>query len=248
MTAAERCLGDAAAFEHSAQPNLARLAVQVEARLLIARGRPHAALDLLAPVLTDNRRQGASGRLIVLLILQALAFDAAGDRKAARQSIEEAVAIAAPEGYLRLFLREGAALAPLLSAVRATAPVFVDEYLRKLGAYTTEAPGRSSRASSCTPAPSRVLAVRLGAAHGSRAGSSPDHWWGFGARADPLTASHASIPGEEEALPLHSCWPHPIRPLVGGASQRGRPSDRQTMAQPDREHRRPAVALGAPSA
>jgi LuxR family maltose regulon positive regulatory protein len=58
---------------------------------------------------------GWTGRAIELLLLQALARQGAGDRAGATAALGRALALAAPEGYVRLFLDEGAPLAALLA-------------------------------------------------------------------------------------------------------------------------------------
>ena len=52
--------------------------------------------------------------MLRLRLLEVLAHDAAGDRTAALRALAEALALAAPEGYVRVFLDEGAPVAALL--------------------------------------------------------------------------------------------------------------------------------------
>ncbi len=59
--------------------------------------------------------------MIHILTLQALAFQAGGERSRALETLARALALAEPEGYIRLFLDEGPALAPLLREVGWTA-------------------------------------------------------------------------------------------------------------------------------
>jgi LuxR family maltose regulon positive regulatory protein len=56
---------------------------------------------------------------IKTLALQALAHHALGDSPAALAALRRALALAEPEGYVRVFADEGAPLAPLLRAVQA---------------------------------------------------------------------------------------------------------------------------------
>ncbi|MGW4523956.1 LuxR C-terminal-related transcriptional regulator [Amycolatopsis sp. NPDC004378] len=95
------------------------------ARLLLARGSPSEALDVLGVIEERAREEGRDGSLVAILVASALA------RRDARDLLAEAVGIAAPDGYRRTFLDEGAALVPLLKDVRATAPEFVSDLLSR---------------------------------------------------------------------------------------------------------------------
>jgi LuxR family maltose regulon positive regulatory protein len=93
------------------------------ARLLLARhedDRPkpslHEATRLLQRLLLAAEEGGRTGRVIEILVLQALAHQAQGDMPAALASLERAVTLAEPEGYVRIFADEGTAMASLLRA------------------------------------------------------------------------------------------------------------------------------------
>ena len=64
----------------------------------------------------------ADGRLEVIKIvgLQALAFQVMGDRGEALKAIEQALTLAGPEGYMRIFLDEGEPMRSLIAAVRTS--------------------------------------------------------------------------------------------------------------------------------
>ena len=132
LDAAARCLRAVEAYAAIAPANVAHMVASVEARLLVQRGEPVAALERLAGAVADNRRQGAHARLLILLLLQATANDAAGRPAEAAQSLAEAIALAAPEGYRRLVLREMSDIAHLLPTVRNVAPAYVDDLLARL--------------------------------------------------------------------------------------------------------------------
>lgn len=68
-------------------------------------------------------------RQITASILQALAFNTAGERPAALEHLASAIQLAAPEGYVRAFLDEDATLFTLLPYLRSGAPAFVDSLL-----------------------------------------------------------------------------------------------------------------------
>ncbi len=71
-------------------------------------------LDLLARLAQAAQAGGRLGRLIEMRILQARAHQARGDGGAALAPMQDALAMAAPEGYERVFVEEGAPLAALL--------------------------------------------------------------------------------------------------------------------------------------
>lgn len=84
------------------------------ARLYIAQGDPAAALAVLASILPVAQRQQRPALLIEIHLLEALAFDAQGQRDLALVALKEALALAEPEGYTRAFLSLGEAPIPLL--------------------------------------------------------------------------------------------------------------------------------------
>jgi LuxR family maltose regulon positive regulatory protein len=71
------------------------------------------------------------GSAIEILSLQALALQARGDLTAALAALTSALALAAPEGYIRLFVDEGAPMAALLreAHARGIIPVYVAQLL-----------------------------------------------------------------------------------------------------------------------
>ncbi len=72
------------------------------------------------------RGEGRFGELITVLLLSALVQKHLGMEDRALDCLREAVALAAPEGYERLFLDEGSELLELVIMVRDTAPDFID--------------------------------------------------------------------------------------------------------------------------
>lgn len=96
-------------------------------RLLLDLGRPEQALALVERMAVNCEGEGRFNLLISCRVLQALALEALGRRAEAVAALGHAVALAAPEGYIRAFLDQGPAVASLLLAVRDTAPAFVDQ-------------------------------------------------------------------------------------------------------------------------
>jgi LuxR family maltose regulon positive regulatory protein len=86
----------------------------VLARLLLAEQNPAAALALLERWRALAVAQGRAVSVLRLRVLDALAHEAEGDPAAALAALAEALVLAAPEGYLRVFLDEGAPIAALL--------------------------------------------------------------------------------------------------------------------------------------
>jgi LuxR family maltose regulon positive regulatory protein len=91
----------------------------VLARILLAQQQPDQALRLLAWLHTQAAAQQRTGSLIELGALEALARAARGDQTGALTALAEALALAAPEGYVRVFVDEGASMARLLGRFAA---------------------------------------------------------------------------------------------------------------------------------
>ena len=77
------------------------------ARLQIARGKFEPVTSWLQWLRRATEAAGLTARTIETLILQALVFHAAGDGSAALTALEQALALAEPQGYIRLFVDEG---------------------------------------------------------------------------------------------------------------------------------------------
>jgi len=91
------------------------------ARMLVAQGRASSdgvaltrALGLIDRLALSAESAGRIGHLIDLLNLQALALDALGDHDQALPSLERALLLAEPEGYVRIFLDNGNPIMHLL--------------------------------------------------------------------------------------------------------------------------------------
>lgn len=108
------------------QEALARL----KARLLLAQNEITGALDLLLTWQSETRERGLTRSLLEILVLQALVYRACKEEAQAHNALFQALTLARPEGYQRLFLDEGPVMRELL---RAVLPAIHDEQLR---AYT----------------------------------------------------------------------------------------------------------------
>jgi len=91
------------------------------ARVLVAQGRADPdgqhladAHYLLARLLQTAESAGWMGKAIEILVLQALAYQAQGRSVSALETLNRALSLAEPEGYVRVFLDEGRPMARLL--------------------------------------------------------------------------------------------------------------------------------------
>jgi LuxR family transcriptional regulator, maltose regulon positive regulatory protein len=107
----------------------------VLARLLLARGQPGQARELLERLLAAASRDHRLARVIEILTLRALALSAEGRDVQAQSSLHRALDLAEPEGYMRSFLDAGA---PLLALVHGLAESEVGSYARRLLASAAE--------------------------------------------------------------------------------------------------------------
>jgi LuxR family transcriptional regulator, maltose regulon positive regulatory protein len=114
------------------------------ARLLLAQFRSTGsesakqdAMALLERLREASDEGGRNSSLIEILILQALTHEARGDIFAALIPLERALSLAEPEGYVRIFLDEGAPMAKLLAEANAH-EVMPDCTSRLLAAFEPE--------------------------------------------------------------------------------------------------------------
>jgi LuxR family maltose regulon positive regulatory protein len=91
----------------------------VLARVLLATGRSDRAVELLDSLYALAAAQGRTGSIVQVRALQALALAASGNQTAALTALAEALALAGPEGYVRVFADETAAMARLLGRLTA---------------------------------------------------------------------------------------------------------------------------------
>lgn len=87
---------------------------------------------------------GRMGSVIEILILQALAYQMQKESSVALSALERALKLAEPEGYIRLFVNEGAAMETLLHI--AAANKIMPDYINKLlSAFETERKGNGKK-------------------------------------------------------------------------------------------------------
>jgi LuxR family maltose regulon positive regulatory protein len=121
------------------------------ARVLIAQGDPAAALSILEPFGREMEARGWADEQLKTMVLRAVARYTLGDCEEALQTLSEALALAQPGGFVRLFVDEGAPMAELLAA--AVAQGIRPEYAaRLLVAFEAEANVGQPTASTSSPA------------------------------------------------------------------------------------------------
>lgn len=111
----------------------------VLARLLICQERPNEALELLRWLFEAAEAMGRTTRSIEILLLQALAFQAAGDTPQALVALEQALVLAEPESFVRIFVDEGTPVARLLYEAAARG-IAADYAGRLLSAFPVAEP------------------------------------------------------------------------------------------------------------
>jgi LuxR family maltose regulon positive regulatory protein len=96
------------------------------ARVLIAQGRNDRAepflqdaMYLLDRLLADAEAKARMGSVLEILIVRSLALFTQGDQQRALTTLERALTLAGPEGYVRLFVDEGLPMLTLLHQVQA---------------------------------------------------------------------------------------------------------------------------------
>lgn len=101
------------------------------AQFYLVQGRLDDAQRLLDRLLPAAEAAGRTGRVIEIVLLQALTAQALGQRKAALTALARALSLAEPEGYIRTFVDLGPPMATLLreAHARAIRPVYVAQLL-----------------------------------------------------------------------------------------------------------------------
>jgi LuxR family maltose regulon positive regulatory protein len=144
--------GDVAAAAHVAQAHDVPLS---QARVHLAQGDPTAALAVLEPYRRRMAEKAWADEELKALVLLAVASDAHGERAKAVELLDEALTLAEPGGFIRIFVDEGAPMARLL--YEALSQGVHPGYVRHLLA-AFPASGREQAA------PSRAVAAAIGLA------------------------------------------------------------------------------------
>ena len=102
----------------------------VLARILFVQGRLDDTARLLQHLHKSAETGGRAARMIEILNIQALVFQAEGNTSQAVTTLERALALAEPGGFIRIFVDEGLPMARLLS--KADAHGIMPDYIGKL--------------------------------------------------------------------------------------------------------------------
>lgn len=136
-----------------------------QARVLISQDDPSQALSILEPYRQQMEVRGWVDERLKAMVLQALALYEQGDKQQAVHLLGEALTLAEPEGFVRIFLDEGARMAKLLSAAAAEGirPAYVNKLLAAFAVEPKEQqpiasiPGFSALAEPLSPRELEVL-------------------------------------------------------------------------------------------
>ncbi len=100
------------------------------ARFLIDQNRSEEALELLRRLHKASEAGGRRSRMIEILLLKALAMRDKGDAKGAQLPLSDALLLAEPGGFVRIFMDEGPRVAQMIST--AASRDLLPEYSKKL--------------------------------------------------------------------------------------------------------------------
>jgi LuxR family maltose regulon positive regulatory protein len=106
-----------------------------QARVYLAQGDTSAALAVLKSVRQQMEAKGWQDEQLQVIVLQAVASQAHGDMDTAVHLLGEALTLAEPGGFIRLFVDEGPPMAALLreAANHGTAPTYVRQVRAAFG-------------------------------------------------------------------------------------------------------------------
>jgi len=100
------------------------------ALVFLAQGDTSAALAILEPLRQQMKAKGWVNEQLKVMVLQAVALHTHGEKDKAVQLLAEALALAEPEGFIRIFVDEGDAMAQLL--LEASSRGVMPDYIGKL--------------------------------------------------------------------------------------------------------------------
>jgi LuxR family maltose regulon positive regulatory protein len=144
--------GNLAAAAHLAQTHQLPLS---QARVYLAQGDTSAALVVLESWRRQVEARGWEDERLKMMVLQAVVLQAHRKQDEAVQLVVDALSLAEPGGFIRLFVDEGAPMARLLSQAEALGKM--PDYIGKLLAvYQAEEQQREDNASLLSPAQSLI--------------------------------------------------------------------------------------------
>jgi LuxR family transcriptional regulator, maltose regulon positive regulatory protein len=138
--------GNPVAAAHLAQTHGLPLS---QARVHLAQGNPSTALAVLSPFREQVEAKGWADEQLKVMILQAVAHNAHGEKDMAMQALGDALTLAESGGFIRLFVDEGSPMAQLLSeaAAQGIMPNYAAKLLAAFEAEKQKPVDKSSRSS-----------------------------------------------------------------------------------------------------
>jgi LuxR family maltose regulon positive regulatory protein len=133
-------------LESSPLPLIRALEYTTLAQVYIARDQPNEALQVIERILQAMDDAGWTVFVLQNLVFQALALQARGDTPQAMATLERALSLGEPGGFIRVFIDEGEPLAALLrqAAPRGITPYYVAKLLAAFEDETKAPYGRPS--------------------------------------------------------------------------------------------------------
>ncbi len=132
-----------------------------QARVLIAQGDLPAAQDVLEAYRQQMESRGWVDERLRVIVLQAIAQHLCSQKEQAMQLLEEALALAEPGGFIRIFVDEGVPMRELLAAAaaRGIRPAYTGKLLAALAvrAMVGQPPSADERTPSSVPHPSSLV-------------------------------------------------------------------------------------------
>jgi LuxR family maltose regulon positive regulatory protein len=122
-----------------------------QARVHLAQGDTSTALAVLRPLRRQAEAKGWEDERLKVIVLQAVALHANGEKDKAVQLLGDALALAEPGGFIRIFVDEGTPMAHLLS--EAAAQGIMPDYTGKLLAVFEAEKQKSEDKSYLSPTP-----------------------------------------------------------------------------------------------
>ncbi|MBN1537734.1 MAG: hypothetical protein JW908_13435 [Anaerolineales bacterium] len=96
-------------------------------RILLIQGNPEAAIPFLLNIEKHSQETGRRKRLLETLILEAKAYHDLGEVEKSFDILNNALALAEPEGYIRIFVNEGATIKTMLSTMLTQINLYSDQ-------------------------------------------------------------------------------------------------------------------------
>ncbi|MBN1120782.1 MAG: helix-turn-helix transcriptional regulator [Anaerolineae bacterium] len=115
LTGAAKCADESMRLAGEERGQTGQMAALAALRVLIAQGRFGEAVERLTRSIVDAEDRGQAGAVIEMLVLRSLSLAQQGDTPAAMADLDQALALAEPGGYVRVFLDEGSPVQMLIA-------------------------------------------------------------------------------------------------------------------------------------